>query len=103
MSEESCRADVWLWRARFFKTRSMAAKAVDAGRMRLTRAGSESRLDKASRALKAGDQLVFALGGRVIAVRIEAFGERRGPPGEARMLYISLDGGGEASGDTHPV
>ena len=86
----SCRADVWLWRARFFKTRSMAARYVDEGRMRLTRGGTESRLDKASRGLKLGDELVFALGGRVVAVRIEAFGERRGPATEARGLYEPL-------------
>lgn len=103
MNEESCRADVWLWRARFFKTRSMAAKAVDAGRMRLTRAGAETRLDKASRILKSGDKLVFAIGGRLIAVRVEAFGERRGPPAEARMLYAPLDSGGEVGRPATPV
>jgi ribosomal 50S subunit-recycling heat shock protein len=91
MSDDSCRADVWLWRARFFKTRSMAAKFVDEGRMRLTRTGAQGRLDKASRALKPGDELVFALGGRLIAVRIEAMGERRGPPPEARGLYTPLE------------
>ncbi|PZQ65751.1 MAG: RNA-binding protein [Phenylobacterium zucineum] len=92
MSEaDSCRADVWLWRARFFKTRSMAAKFVDAGRIRLTRGGQETRIDKASRSLKLGDHLIFALGGRLIAVSIEGFGERRGPASEARELYLALD------------
>lgn len=97
MSEESlkevgaCRADVWLWRARFFKTRSLAAKFVDEGRVRLTRLGQESRLDKPARPVKVGDQLVFALGGRLIAVRVEAMGDRRGPAPEARMLYSTLD------------
>lgn len=91
MSEDSCRADVWLWRARFFKTRTLAARYVDEGRVRITRAGTEGRLDKPSRVLKPGDQLVFALGGRVIAVRIAAFGDRRGPPAEARGLYAALD------------
>jgi len=81
----------------------MAARAVDEGRMRLTRAGAETRLDKPSRILKSGDQLVFAIGGRVIAVRVEAFGERRGPPSEARMLYAPLDSGGEVGGPTTPV
>lgn len=91
MSEYACRADVWLWRARFFKTRSLAAKFVDEGRVRLTRAGQESRLDKCARPVKIGDALVFALGGRLTAVRVEAMGERRGPPAEARMLYSILD------------
>jgi len=93
MSEESCRADVWLWRARFFKTRSMAARFVDEGRVRFTRAGVEGRLDKASRALRRGDALVFAVGGRVVAVRLEALGERRGPPAEARALYAEIEAG----------
>ncbi len=92
MSADSCRADVWLWRARFFKTRSLSARFVEAGRVRLFRQGVETRLDKASRALRIGDGLVMALGGRVIAIRIEALGERRGPPAEARTLYAPLDG-----------
>ena len=93
MSEaDACRADVWLWRARFFKTRSMAAKFLDEGRVRLTRAGQETRLDKPARPVKVGDGLVFALGGRLIAVRVEGMGERRGPASEARELYSTLDG-----------
>ena len=93
MTEDACRADVWLWRARFFKTRSMAARFVDEGRVRLTRLGQESRLDKPARPLKVGDQLVFALGGRLIAVTVEAMGERRGPAAEARTLYSALSDG----------
>ena len=87
MTMDSCRADVWLWRARFFKTRSLAAKLVDEGRVRLTRSGQESRLDKPARPIKVGDALVFALGGRLIAIKVEGLGERRGPPAEARGLY----------------
>ncbi|MES2342779.1 MAG: RNA-binding S4 domain-containing protein [Pseudomonadota bacterium] len=90
MSETGCRADVWLWRARFFKTRSLAAKFLDEGKVRLTRAGAETRIDKCARALKVGDQLVFAVGGRLIAVSVEGLGERRGPPAEARALYSTL-------------
>ena len=90
MSVDACRADVWLWRARFFKTRSLAAKYVEEGRVRLTRAGQESRLDKPARPVKVGDQLVFALGGRLIAVTVEAMGDRRGPAAEAHALYSAL-------------
>ena len=96
MSDEAARADVWLWRARFFKTRSMAARFVEESRVRLTRAGQETRLDKASRSVKVGDGLVFALGGRLIAVRVEALGERRGPPAEARALYSALQNSSDA-------
>lgn len=93
MSGEACRIDVWLWRARFFKTRGLAAQAVEAGRIRLSRTGQDSRLDKPSRAVRRGDGVVFALGGRLVAVRIEALGERRGPATEARTLYTELNEG----------
>lgn len=88
---DACRADVWLWRARFFKTRSLAARFVEEGRVRLTRSGQESRLDKPARPIKVGDQLVFALGGRLVAVRVDGMGDRRGPAPEARTLYSTLD------------
>jgi len=90
MTDQACRIDVWLWRARFFKTRTLAAAFVDEGRVRLSRAGAETRIDKSSRAVKVGEGIVFAVGGRVIAVRVEALGDRRGPPSEARRLYASL-------------
>ncbi len=90
-AKEAARADVWLWRARFFKTRTLAAAFIDEGRIRLTRAGHESRIDKPARPVKIGDALVFALGGKLIAVTVEALGERRGPPAEARTLYSPLE------------
>ena len=93
MSEDACRADVWLWRARFFKTRSLAAKFLDDGKVRLTRSGAQTRIDKCARPLKVGDRLVFALGGRLIAVEVAALGERRGPAEEARTLYAPMDAG----------
>jgi ribosomal 50S subunit-recycling heat shock protein len=86
-----CRADVWLWRARFFKTRSLSARFIEEGRVRVVRSGAETRLDKASRTVRPGDGVVLAINGRLIAVRIEAVGERRGPPSEARMLYSPLE------------
>ncbi len=88
---DPCRADVWLWRARFFKTRSLAARFVEEGRVRMLRDGGEARLDKASRTLRPGDGLVFALGGRVTAIRVLDPGQRRGPAAEARTLYADLD------------
>jgi ribosomal 50S subunit-recycling heat shock protein len=88
MSEDACRLDVWLWRARFFKTRALAARFLEEGRVRLTRHGAtEVRVDKASRAVRPGDNLVFAIGGRLHAITVQALGERRGPASEARELY----------------
>lgn len=93
MSEpaETCRVDVWLWRARFFKTRSLAARIVEQGGVRLSRGGATISLDKPSRTVRGGDVLVFPLGTRWTAVRIEALGVRRGPASEARGLYSVLD------------
>ncbi len=91
MAEDAVRADVWLWRARFCKTRTLAARLIEEGRVRLTRAGQQTRLDKPARTVKPGDGLVFAIGGRLHAVRIDALGARRGSPAEARALYSDFD------------
>lgn len=90
MPEEGLRIDVWLWRARFFKTRALAAARAGEGRIRLRRDREEGRIDKASRLVRPGDQLTFAIASRVIAVKVLALGERRGPPAEARALYERL-------------
>ena len=91
MSVESVRIDIWLWRARFAKTRSLAAALVERGAVRLTHQGRQTRLDKPSRVVHLGDEIVFAREGRITSVRVEALGERRGPPEEARALYQPLD------------
>lgn len=92
MSDNACRIDVWLWRARFARTRSRAAALVERGAVRLTHRGLQVRLDKPSRPIHPGDALTFAISGRVLSVRVESLGERRGPPMEARALYSSLVG-----------
>ncbi|MFK0300054.1 RNA-binding S4 domain-containing protein [Brevundimonas sp. NPDC090276] len=91
---QSCRIDLWLWRARFAKTRSLAADMVERGAIRLTHHGVQTRLDKPSRSVHPGDDILFAQGGRLIAVRVLQLGERRGPPEEARALYAALDAPG---------
>lgn len=97
--EARCRVDVWLWRARLAKTRADAARLVDSGRVRRLRAGAGERLDKPSRTVTVGDGLVFALAGRLTAVRVAGLGARRGPPAEARLLYASLDEGSDPPSD----
>jgi len=52
--------------------------------------GGHAPADKPARPVKPGDELVFALGGRLIAIRVEALGARRGPATEARTLYSTL-------------
>ncbi len=98
MSETGCRIDVWLWRARFAKSRSLAAAMVERGAVRLTHNGVQTRLDKPSRSVHVGDGLVFALGGRLIDLTVEALGERRGPAAEARALYAPRDMGPDTGG-----
>ena len=83
----SLRIDIWLWRARFFKTRSHAASASESGQLRLERFNKISRIEKSSTAIKPGDRLIFPLGAKLIDIMIEDIGERRGPPSEARTLY----------------
>lgn len=83
----SVRLDVWLWRARFFKTRALSAKMCESGHVRLERFGAVSRVEKASHAIKPGDRLIFALGARLIDITILDTGERRGPATEAQTLY----------------
>jgi ribosomal 50S subunit-recycling heat shock protein len=91
LADEACRIDVWLWRARFFKTRSLAAQIVESGRVHVTRGLVRTRADKPARSVKVGDELVFAMAGRLTAVRVDALGTRRGPPAEARALYSPME------------
>ena len=90
MTDDGCRIDVWLWRARFFKTRSLAARIVEDGGVRLARGGARTPILKPSRAVRCGDVLTFAQGTRWLAVKVEALGARRGPAPEARALYSLL-------------
>lgn len=81
------RLDKWLWQARFFKTRSLAARYIETSRCRI-----DGRVvDKAHAAVTPGMVLTFALGPNVRVVRIVALGERRGPALEARSLYEEIE------------
>ncbi len=94
---DGARADVWLWRARFFKSRALAAQFVRAGKLRVARGGEARRLQRPSAMLRPGDVLTFARGGRSICVRVAAPGIRRGPAREAAGLYERLEGPGAAA------
>lgn len=83
----SQRIDKWLWCARVFKTRTMAAKVVVAGGVRLARDGATARVEKASCLIRVGDRLAFMNGPRLRVLEILACGARRGPAAEARLLY----------------
>ncbi|MFQ5562293.1 MAG: RNA-binding S4 domain-containing protein [Parvularculaceae bacterium] len=83
----SQRIDKWLWCARFFRTRSVAAKFVAGGGVRLTRAAATQRIEKPSALVRPGDSIAFALGPRLRVIEICALADRRGPASEARALY----------------
>ena len=86
-AQGSLRIDKWLWHARFFKTRSLAAKTVSDGRFRV----NGTPISKPARMVTPGDTLTFPLGPHIRLIRIEALGLRRGPAPEARALYTDLD------------
>lgn len=79
---DTVRIDKWLWAARFFKTRSLAATAVNGGKVQLN--GNRA---KPARALKAGDQLRIHKGGFEYAVTVLELSERRGSATIAQTLY----------------
>jgi ribosome-associated heat shock protein Hsp15 len=90
MSEPRIRIDKWLWHARFYKTRALAQGAAESGIVRLNGA----RVVKSGHGVKRGDVLTVPQGREVVAVRVVAFGERRGPAPEARLLYEIVAGSG---------
>ena len=88
MSEarDTIRLDKWLWQARFFKSRSLAAGVVSAGKVRV----DGTPVSKPARAVGPGDVLTFPKETDVKVVRIVDCGTRRGPAPEAQALYEDL-------------
>jgi ribosome-associated heat shock protein Hsp15 len=82
----SLRIDKWLWYARFFKTRGLAASVVTAGHLRI----DAHRIAKASHAVRVGHTLTFPQGRAIRVIRIVALATRRGPASEAQALYEDL-------------
>ena len=80
--EEEFRLDKWLWAARFFKTRALAATAIDGGKIEVN--GERA---KRSRRLAVGDTLRIRLGPYEHTVQIRALSNRRGPASVAAQLY----------------
>ena len=86
-ADDKLRLDKWLWYARFFKSRTLAAEAVSGGRVRVNR----QPVRKPGHGVKAGDVLTFVQGRQVRVIEVLALGSRRGPAPEARALYSDLD------------
>ncbi|EKF18965.1 RNA-binding S4 domain-containing protein [Nitratireductor pacificus] len=83
---ERQRIDKWLFFARVVKSRSLAAKLAQGGRVRVNR----NKIEQAAHPVKAGDVLTITLDRRILVYRVLAPGNRRGPAEEARLLYEDL-------------
>ena len=83
---EKLRVDKWLWFARFFKTRTLAAEVANGGKIRVNKAS----VRKASAEVKVGDILTFHQGPNVRVVEVLGLGSARRPYEEARLLYNDL-------------
>ena len=76
------RADVWLWAARFFKTRSLAKQAIDGGKIDLNDANC-----KPAKAVHVGDVFHISRGEERLEVQVLGLSEQRGPASAAQALY----------------
>jgi ribosome-associated heat shock protein Hsp15 len=81
-ADERIRFDKWLWAARFYKTRSLAAQAIDSGQARV----GDERV-KPARALRQGETVAVRKSGFVWVVEIVALSDRRGGAADAAKLY----------------
>ena len=76
------RMDAWLWAARFFKTRTLAKKSCDLGRIL-----SNGQAAKAAREVRVGDMLRITNDGGEFEVEVLGLSDMRGPASEAQKLY----------------
>ena len=83
-SETKQRLDKWLWHTRFFKTRTLAAKIVAGGHVKV----NAKRVTKPATPIAPGDVLTFVKGLRVFVIEVVDLPTRRGPATEAMAHYI---------------
>ena len=80
--DSTLRIDKWLWAARFFKTRALAAQAVAGGKVKVN-----GERVKAARIVHLGNALSIHIGPHEYLVRVLVLSVRRGPPAQAALLY----------------
>jgi ribosome-associated heat shock protein Hsp15 len=80
--DDRVRFDKWLWAARFYKTRSLCAQAIDAGQARVN-----AERAKPSRAMRTGEVVSIRKSGIVCEVVVTALSDRRGGAADAARLY----------------
>jgi ribosome-associated heat shock protein Hsp15 len=83
---EKFRIDKWLCAARFFKTRSLAADAVDCGKVLI----NEVRV-KPAKTVMVGDMITINIGQKQYIVEVLALSNKRGPASQAQKLYLETD------------
>ena len=83
------RLGVWLWAARFFKTRSLAKQAIEAGRVEV----QGQVAGKAAKAVRVGDRLLVRRGEERFELQVLGLAERRGTAAVAQALYAESDEG----------
>jgi ribosome-associated heat shock protein Hsp15 len=81
------RLDKWLWQARFFKTRALAAAEIEGPGIRI----NGQKTHKPGHVLRPGDTLTFRQAQTIRLIRVTDLGQRRGPATEAQALYLDLD------------
>jgi ribosome-associated heat shock protein Hsp15 len=86
---DTLRLDKFLWYARIVKSRSLAQQMAEEGRLRI----SGRLVERAHCPVRVGDVLSFAQRGEVRVLKVEALPSRRGPPAEARALYVEVGDG----------
>ena len=84
---ESIRIDKWLWFARFFKNRTLSARIISQGKVRL----NGKRISRPSANLTKGDALTFSQGNSLRLVKVLELGKRRGPFRESVSLYDEIE------------
>lgn len=89
--DKSIRLDIWLWAARFFKTRPLASEAVNGGKVHL----NGFRV-KPGRTVHIGDELRILRSGFVYEIEIRAINSKRRPASEAQLLYEENDASRQA-------
>ncbi|MFK3648981.1 RNA-binding S4 domain-containing protein [Lysobacter enzymogenes] len=84
--QATVRLDLWLWAARFYKTRSLARQAVETGKVEV---GGQRA--KASRAVRVGDALKVARGEEIFEIAVTGLSDTRGPASAAQALYAETE------------
>ena len=80
------RLDVWLWAARFFRTRSLAKQAVETGKVDVA-----GQRPKSSRAVRVGEALQISRGDEVFDIQVLGLSDMRGPAPVAQQLYAESE------------